>query len=97
MIRLIRLIHELTWLLATLQEGNMLKTWAGIIKVVTYVASAAGLIFGWLPVETVVAITVVMSAIAKIAEIIVGLTPSTADDARVKEIIDILKKNGIIK
>lgn len=96
MFRFIKLLHAITWLIATLQEDGM-KTWAGIIKVLTYVCAALGLVFGYLPVNVVVTITLIVSAAAKIAEIIVGLTPSTTDNIKLAEIIAILKKNGILK
>jgi hypothetical protein len=96
MIRFIKLLHAITWLIATLQEGGM-KNWTGIIKVLTYVLAAVSLIFGYLPASLVLTITLFVSAAAKIAEIIFGLTPSTQDDAKVAEIIALLKKNGIIK
>lgn len=74
-----------------------MKTWAGVIKVLSYVCMALGLVFGYLPVSLVLTITLFISAAAKIAEIIVGLTPSKIDDAKLAEIIAILKKNGILK
>ena len=78
-------------------KGGSMKNWTGIVKVITYVAALAALVFGYLPLETVVKITIIMSGVAKVAEIIAGLTPSKTDDARVAEVIKILKDKGIIK
>lgn len=78
-------------------KGGSMKNWTGVVKVITYASALLALVFGYLPLETVVKITIIISGVAKIAEIIVGLTPSKTDDARVAEIIQILKDKGIIK
>lgn len=76
---------------------ELFKNWAGVIKVFTYFVTLMAFVFGYLPVGTVVTITLIISGIAKIAEIIVGMTPSVTDDEKIAEIIKILKEKGIIK
>lgn len=95
----IGLLWQAKGLLKLFKGGGlkMLKTWTGIIKVLTYALALASLAFGYLPAETVLQITIIISGVAKIAEIIVGLTPSKKDDERVAEVIKILKEKGLIK
>lgn len=90
-------IKELLNLIKGDRMKALFKSWVGIFKVLTYIASALALVLGYLPVDIVVKITLVISALTKIAEIAVGLTPSKVDDARVAEIIKMLKEQGIIK
>lgn len=96
----IKVLFQVKELLNIIKGGKMkelFKTWAGILKVVTYIAAFAGLVMGYLPEALVVKAILIISAAVKIAEIIVGLTPSKVDDERLAEIIKILQDKGVIK
>ena len=96
----IKVLFQMKELVNLIKGGKimqLLKTWAGVIKVVTYVAALVGLLMGYLPEVLVIKVILIISAVVKIAEIIIGLTPSKVDDERLAEIIKILKDKGIIK
>jgi hypothetical protein len=80
-----------------LLKGGSMKSWTGIVKVVTYVAMITALVLSWLDPKTSLIVLASISALIKVAEIIIQLTPSKIDDERLAEIIKILKEKGIIK
>jgi len=69
---------------------ELVKSVAGWIKIIGYVFAGASLVAGYLPVDKVVAFTIILSALVKISEIIAPLTKTTADD----EIVAAIKKEG---
>lgn len=69
---------------------DMVKTVAGWIKIIGYVFAGLSLVSGYIPVEQVVAFTIILSAVVKISEIIAPLTKTTVDD----EIVAAVKKEG---
>jgi hypothetical protein len=81
-----------------LKGGSMnLKSSAAWLKILSYVCLAWSAFSGYLKPEWVIGIAVIISAIDKIAQIIVDLTSSTKDN-EIKALIDIeLKKAGILK
>ena len=74
-----------------------IKTVAGWLKIVGYVASLAALVLGYLKPETVLAVTIILSAVVKLAEAIVSITPGKDDDAIAAQVKAELAKNGLIK
>jgi len=75
---------------------SLIKSLAGWLKIISYAGLAWSLAKGLLNPATVVFIGLIISGAVKIAEIIVGITPSTKDDEIVQKVKDALIKEGII-
>ena len=75
---------------------TLIKSLAGWIKIIGYVGLAWSLAKGFLNPQTVVFVGLCLSGAVKIAEIIVGLTPSTKDDEIAAAVKEALIKEGII-
>lgn len=76
---------------------ELIKSSAGWLKIIGYVAVALSLTMGFLDPKTALIITVGLSALVKFAEQIVGLTTTTADDEFLAKVKEILKKYGLLK
>jgi hypothetical protein len=81
-----------------LKGGSMnLKTSAAWIKIVSYICLAYSAFNGLLHPSWIIGIAVVISALDKIAQVIVDATPSTKDN-EIKALVDAeLKKAGLLK
>lgn len=77
--------------------GKLFQNWAGWMKVIGYAVTLYVYFQGMIGVEKVVIIGIIISGVARLAEGIVKLTPTTVDDERVADVIKLLKDKGIIK
>jgi uncharacterized membrane protein len=75
----------------------LISSMAGWIKIITYAASIAGLLMGYIDAKLALEISLIVSAIVKIAQEIVKVTPNTKDNDFVNAVEKILKDKNIIK
>jgi hypothetical protein len=76
---------------------ELLNSFAGWLKIITYAAAIAGLLMGWLQPQTALTVSLIASALVKLLQEITKVTPSTKDDEFVAAVDKILKEKGIIK
>lgn len=100
-IKKIKLLLKLKDLISEIRENknmkDLVKTSAGWLKIIGYVAVAISLGMGFMDAKTALIITVGLSALVKFSETVVGLTTSTADDEFVLKVKEILAKYNLLK
>jgi hypothetical protein len=99
-VKLIKVFWDIMKLIKGIKEdgmGSLLKSTAGWLKIIAYIATIISLAMGFLDPKAALIITVSISAVVKFSEQIIGLTPSTADDEFLNKVKEILKKYGLLK